>query len=181
MGRTSAVTERTKANLIQAFWSCYEKTPLGELTVKAVTQAAGYNRSTFYLYFDDMDDLLEQAEDELMGRLKRIAEETISTGMSEANLEKGLGRWADECGRELRTVVGPWGDLRFLGRLKKLLCTLGESRWNIEEAALLSEFTSAVFVSASAYISAHPDADRAKVIHTLYAFIHGGAMGVLAT
>lgn len=126
MENKCGAAERTRKNLIRAFWQCYEEKPFTEVTAKSVTQIAGYNRSTFYQYFDNVSDL------------------------------------------------------HFLGRLKKFLCVLSERRWNMEEATLLSEFTSAVIVSAVAYLSSHPNLDRTHIIHMLHSYIHGGAMSLLA-
>lgn len=181
MEKRTAIKERTRGNLIRAFWDCYEKKPLRELTVKNITQAAGYNRSTFYLYFDDMDDLLEQAEDELLARLKDISDEAIASYFSETATENVVRRLVNECGRELRAVLGPWGDLRFLERFKSLLhfsfskMALGE-----RETVLVSEFTSTVIVSASTYLTAHPDTDLTWAVHVLHAYMQGGVMGVSA-
>lgn len=182
MGKRTAVTERTRETLIRAFWNCYEKMPLGELTVKHITQAAGYNRSTFYLYFDDMDDLLKQAEEVLLGRIQGILDEAMAAGFSQSAKELALRRLADECGREVHAALGPWGDLRFQERFKELLHVL-VSRTALDEvdAALVCEFTSAVIVSSCAYLTAHPDADPARITHVLDAYLRGGVMGVMAS
>lgn len=183
------VAEQTKKNLMQAFWRCYEKKPFTEVTVKSVTQIAGYNRSTFYQYFDNMNDLMEQAEDELLKHLKQIADETIATELSENSLEKGLRRWADECGNEFRAVLGPYGDMRFLTRFKDLIfkCLLRilpeQDDGNVQsmnKAALISGFTSAVMVSAGAYLSIHPDTDQSQFIHILHSYIYGGVTSLLS-
>lgn len=181
MGKRTAVTERTRENLIRAFWNCYEKMPLGELTVKHITQTAGYNRSTFYLYFDDMDELLGQAEEALLSRIKDILDEAIASGLSRRAKERALTRLADECGREVHTVLGPWGDLRFQERFKELLHFLAsQTALDEADAILVCEFTSAVLVSTCAYLAAHPEADPARIARVLDAYLNGGVMGVLA-
>ena len=39
--------------------------PATKITVSQLTKKAGYNRSTFYAYFNNTDDLLKQLENEL--------------------------------------------------------------------------------------------------------------------
>lgn len=181
MGKRTAITERTRETLIRAFWNCYEKMLLGELTVKHITQAAGYNRSTFYLYFDDMDDLRNQAEEQLLGRIRDILDEAIASGFSQSAKEQALKRLAAECGWEVHIVLGPWGDLRFQERFKELLHFLvSQTSLDEADAVLVCELTSAVIVSSCAYLTAHPDADPARITHVLDTYLRGGVMGVLA-
>lgn len=181
MEKRTAITEQTRGALIQAFWNCYEKMPLGELTVKHITQAAGYNRSTFYLYFDNMDDLLNQAEEELLGRIKDILDEANTSGFSKEAKELALRRLADECGREVHAVLGPWGDLRFQERFKELLHFLvSQTALDEADAVLVCEFSSAVIVSSCVYLTTHPDTDPAQITRVLETYLRSGVMGVLA-
>lgn len=65
----SKQTERkssTKQNLIDAFWMLYCQNPISTITVKAIVDKAGYNRSTFYEYFLDVYDVLEVIESSLL-------------------------------------------------------------------------------------------------------------------
>lgn len=48
------VTELTKTKLRRAFWSLYEHEPIEKISIKQITDIAGYNRGTFYLYFKDV-------------------------------------------------------------------------------------------------------------------------------
>ena len=61
-----AVTEQTKTNLRRAFWQLYEQKPIQKITVKQITDLAGYNRGTFYLYFKDVYDLLDDIENKVL-------------------------------------------------------------------------------------------------------------------
>src|SRR5699024_12791978 len=57
-------TEETRKNLIEAFWELYREKPLMKITVKEITDKAGYNRGTFYTYFSDvyeMQDILKKS------------------------------------------------------------------------------------------------------------------------
>ena len=58
--------EATRQRIIDAFWGLLSERPVTQIKVKAVTDAAGCNRSTFYQYFDSIWDLLDQAEQEVI-------------------------------------------------------------------------------------------------------------------
>ena len=60
------VTGMTRQNLMDAYWDLYTTTQLSKLTVKMVTDRAGYNRGTFYAYFTDLKELQEQEIDTLI-------------------------------------------------------------------------------------------------------------------
>ncbi|HOO73784.1 MAG TPA: TetR/AcrR family transcriptional regulator [Tepiditoga sp.] len=63
---------RTKENLMEAFWELYSENPIEKITVKEITQKANYNRSTFYEYFKDTHDVLDQIEDKVIPKLEEI-------------------------------------------------------------------------------------------------------------
>lgn len=60
------VTAETKQNIMEAYWELYTSDVQGRITVKMITDRAGYNRGTFYAHFLDMEDLQSQIEDELL-------------------------------------------------------------------------------------------------------------------
>ncbi|WP_423189880.1 TetR/AcrR family transcriptional regulator C-terminal domain-containing protein [Alkalibacterium sp. f15] len=60
------ITMMTKQTIKDSFWELYKEKKIEKITVKDITLKAGYNRSTFYAYFTDVYDVLEQIEEELM-------------------------------------------------------------------------------------------------------------------
>ena len=50
-----------KAEFLTAFWKLYEKKELEKISIRELCQTAGYNRTTFYVYYDDIYDLLDKA------------------------------------------------------------------------------------------------------------------------
>ena len=64
----------TRRRIIDAFWGLLEQMPLERITVRAVADAAGCNRSTFYQYFESIPDLLAQAEDDLIDEAQASTE-----------------------------------------------------------------------------------------------------------
>lgn len=66
MAKRPNITENTRKNLADAFWKLYQTKPLERISVKEITDLAGYNRGTFYLYFRDIYDVLDSIEREVL-------------------------------------------------------------------------------------------------------------------
>lgn len=59
----------TTARIKTAFWELYETHALSEISVKQITNRAGYNRGTFYLYYDNIREVLDQIEDDIIASM----------------------------------------------------------------------------------------------------------------
>ena len=94
-------TAQTRRKLMDSFWKLYCDDGIDRVTVGAVTKCAGYNRGTFYEYFTDVYDLLDQLEDELLGELERNVAAIVGAG--------------------LLVLLGDKGDPRFLVKVKRTM------------------------------------------------------------
>jgi AcrR family transcriptional regulator len=72
MNKQPELTEQTRANLLEAFWSLYSVKRLDQITVKEIAAKAGYNRGTFYVYFRDLYHCLEEIERAALPRLEEL-------------------------------------------------------------------------------------------------------------
>lgn len=68
--KKTAAKEETKQALIQAFWKLYREKRIEKITVGEIAAVAGYNRSTFYEYFYDVTDVLQQIEDGILDEMQ---------------------------------------------------------------------------------------------------------------
>ncbi len=66
MNKFEIKSQNTKRALVNAFWELTREKELHKIKIKDVTDRAGVYRSTFYLHFVDILDLLEQEEDLLV-------------------------------------------------------------------------------------------------------------------
>ena len=66
MRKRTDITDTTKNNLKEAFWKLYETRGINQISVKNITDMAGYNRGTFYLYYRNVNHILEQIENEML-------------------------------------------------------------------------------------------------------------------
>ena len=80
MRKQPQVTEQTRSNLRQAFWELYAEKPVEKISVREITDRAGYNRATFYLYYHDVYELLDEIESMVLGNIERLVNERLLKG-----------------------------------------------------------------------------------------------------
>lgn len=120
MNKQPEITAQTKQNLIDAFWSLYCEKRIEKITVKEITQKAGYNRGTFYEYFIDVYDVLEQIEQSLIPALDELPPITVS------NLNMGMPldmflKLYEQKGKYYSVLLGDNGDPAFASKLKNTI------------------------------------------------------------
>ncbi len=72
MNKQPELTEQTRANLLEAFWSLYTVRRIDKITVKEIAAKAGYNRGTFYVYFKDVYQCLDDIENMALPRIEEL-------------------------------------------------------------------------------------------------------------
>lgn len=116
------VTAQTRQNLMDAYWDLYSAGKITKITVKMITDRAGYNRGTFYAYFLDIEDLHQQMEDALLPSeesFEKLREATMSKNMRDilevfTQLDRTIGE-------KLSFLLGSKGSLTFQSKLKSTL------------------------------------------------------------
>lgn len=71
MNKKTEKTVQTRENFIDAFWNIARKEGINSVSVSKIVKKAGYNRSTFYAYFSDVYDIVEQAEQMILDTMKK--------------------------------------------------------------------------------------------------------------
>ena len=74
----------TEARIIQSFTDLIRRKPLEEITVHEICASCGVNRSSFYLHFQDIQDLLDTMERELARQTTMLFIDKPGQTMSEA-------------------------------------------------------------------------------------------------
>lgn len=117
MKKQPKVTAQTRQNLIDAFWSLYCEKRIEKITVKEITQKAGYNRGTFYEYFTDVYDLLEQIEESLVPAINELPPISILNEKMGMPLEMFMTVY-DQNSKYYSVLLGDNGDPAFASKLK---------------------------------------------------------------
>lgn len=77
------LTQQTVNRLKEAFWKLYETKPIEKISVRQITELAGYNHATFYLYFSSVRDVRDQIEDDLIAQRDLILKQCMHDGTLE--------------------------------------------------------------------------------------------------
>lgn len=67
--RNITKTEQTKYDIKCAFLQLMEEKKLEDITIREISDISGYHRSTVYLYFKNISDIMIQIEDEMLDEL----------------------------------------------------------------------------------------------------------------
>ena len=144
----------TKESLLNAFWSLYQKKSIDRITIREITQLARYNRSTFYDYFTDIYDALDQIQDSVLDYARVAIEKYRSEGFDKEVIEYILNIFYVR--REYFSVfLGENRDPNFPGKMKKIIRPIFYEVWglpeNSEEASCIFEFMISAVIGALSY------------------------------
>lgn len=118
MKKQPDITLQTRQNLIDAFWALYCQHKIEKISVKEITLKAGYNRGTFYEYFIDVYDVLEQIENSLIPTANELPPVTAPAGNIELSLDIFIKLY-EQNSKYYAVLLGDTGDPAFVGKLKK--------------------------------------------------------------
>lgn len=112
---------RTKKLLLQGLTQLMQQKQVKDITVRELAELVDVNRGTFYLYYRDIFDMLEQVETELFARFYQILashqEQTVLVQTQPMLLE--LFRFVAENEEICRVLLGSNGDMNFLERVNR--------------------------------------------------------------
>lgn len=120
MKKQPELTAQTRENLTQAFWSLYRCQKIEHITIKDITTKAGYNRSTFYEYFVDIYDILNQLEEALLEYLREQVLNSLENGLNDAVIQK-LANVFEVKGDYFGTLLSENGDPYFAQKIKAIM------------------------------------------------------------
>lgn len=144
-------TEQTRKNLMEAFWRIYESEGYSACSVRRVTELAGYCRSTFYEYFRDVPDLLEQLENVVVARSAADVE-ALFTNMSMDQFRRSVEGIHTDHGREFNTFLVKNQNMGFYVKMKDAVCDTVLRNMQTEQgerfAPYVVEFAAAGYINA---------------------------------
>ena len=128
MKKQPQITEQTRANLREAFWGLYAERPIERIPVREICERAGYNRATFYLYYHDVYEVLDEVEGTVLAGIETVVDGLLSRG-GKLDFSRHMGlifQMAADWGSYTEVLLGKNGDPAFLERLKEALRPLVE-------------------------------------------------------
>ncbi|MBE5999711.1 MAG: TetR/AcrR family transcriptional regulator [Sarcina sp.] len=72
MSEYTAARNRTRARIERAFWDLYLEKKFRRVTVREIVQRAGIHRSTFYIYFEAVEDIFSAIKKRQLSLLEEV-------------------------------------------------------------------------------------------------------------
>ena len=113
--KQSRVTERTRKNLVNAFFKLYKKGDTNKITVGEICKTANYERTTFYRYFSDTNEIINYFEDSIIEDIRASIKANLKS-KALANFKKFVDNYG-----EYITVFNEKGNRNFYDKFKKLV------------------------------------------------------------
>lgn len=154
--------EATSRAIMDAFWSLYRDLPVEKITVKAICEKAGCNRSTFYEYYTDSYSVLEAIEEELLDYVRRKLTEELPASLArsfpeirlDAETLAPLSDMYSKKGEYFSILTGVKGDpyfqYKYKQTVKELLTQMLDDpakKFDLS-AGIVAEFTASALIGA---------------------------------
>lgn len=114
----------TKKTFKAAFIKLYRTTRLENISIQKLSELAGFSRGTFYTYYQDIYDLLEEVESELLaewGPYFNWEDYQNNDSGRRGDPYPSMVRWYDYCQKNkdaLIALMGPTGDPSFWHKVR---------------------------------------------------------------
>lgn len=171
MKKQPEATEKTRRKILEAFCVIYEKMPLEKIYVKDIIGLAGYNRSTFYQYFGDINMLLNDLENDVIQAIRLKMDERKDTA------EQLMG-FFEEKELYLKALLGPYGSIHFIDRLKQEL-NMEPPEVREEIKPYIVESYAAITVSLfRLWLARGKELSREELFYLIHTLYHSGYNGL---
>lgn len=150
MNKKPEQTIHTRQKIMNTFWSLAAEQGLNKVTVSAVTKKSGFNRSTFYVYFMDITDLLAQSEEDIILDLQERMRTAITKGTMmdrKLALQKMVETFTlyDD---KLFLLIGRNGDPDFIAKIEKEMSIVFRDVFDMEHENPHSDYLISYIASA---------------------------------
>jgi AcrR family transcriptional regulator len=116
MKKQPEITEKTRQAFIDVFCELYCQKPIEKISIQEIANKSGYNRSTFYQYFTDIYEMATYIENDILSYIKN----TMQNGdMANQPIADKILFLFEKKGNCLNALLGDYGSIRFLERIKK--------------------------------------------------------------
>ena len=124
---------KTRRQLKKGLAALMKEKSVNQITVKELVEEVDINRSTFYLHFKDIQDLLREIEENMEAQIKRAIEEhpIVSGNENAFYFIEDMFRVLDEEREISKALIGPNGDMGFIHRIERII--IENSRGTLEK------------------------------------------------
>lgn len=185
MNKRIEMTAQTKQNIQDAFWNLYCIHGIEKVTVKDIASRAGYNRGTFYQYFKDARDVLDEIEKSLIPALHELPPAATPAGMIGMPMDLFLEIW-EKNAKYYSVLLGDKGDPAFAGKLKNsikpAIMQALENKTSCDPGELdyILEYTLSAMIGVMSYWFSKEDApSRETLMRLIHSLMEAGIFSIL--
>lgn len=183
MAKYKEISTQTRQNLIDAFWELYCEKRIEKITVREITTKAGYNRSTFYEYFNDVYDVLEQIEESLLPNIEDMPPLLPTMGNESVPIDSFIKLYSSSS-KYYTVLLGYNGDPAFAGKIKngikaKLLEQLETSESNMEIDYTLEYMLSAMIGILTYWFKNNENISKEDLVKLMYELMNSEGINKL--
>jgi AcrR family transcriptional regulator len=180
MKHNPEIAAQTRQNLMDAFWNLYSKEGIDKVSVREIASKAGYNRSTFYEYFTDVYDVLEQIEASLLPDIEK--HQNIIRNAGPHLPLKHFTKLYSQNKKYFVVLLGKNGDPAFQEKIKNVykalarpfLQSLGADDFRLE---CTLEYAMSAMLGVMTYCFAREEnPDIEKMVQLLWSLMNDGVM-----
>lgn len=154
----------TKTSIKNSFIKIYSKKDLSQITVSRLCAAVPVARTTFYAYYDNIDSVRCEIEDDLIGGLMEITDNVSQGNLSEMDFNAFLGeieRYIKQNWGSFQALLIQQPDRRFIAKWKDCIKLNFSRRYpekvNIKNYALISEMVASSVIGAYSFLLTEPE------------------------
>jgi AcrR family transcriptional regulator len=183
MKKQPEITAQTREKLIEAFWSLYCEKKIEHITIKEITDKAGYHRSTFYEYFMDIYNILEQLEASLLKHIEKNVLASLDVEVGE-DFTQNIAKIYDEKGEYLSVLLGENGDPNFLNKIKAIMRpgltdAFGLSENEIHTSYIFEFATSGILSAVTHWYKNGKDLPSQELVGLVRSMLMGGVFPMI--
>lgn len=177
MGIYQEATATTRQNIMDAFWELYCEKRIEKITVKEIMEKAGYNRGTFYKYFLDVYDVLDQIEDSLLPELSEMPPLVMDNDLDILPIDAFIKLYSSSS-KYYTVLLGNHGDPSFAGKIKngikvKIMEQLGTDTKTIPEIDYTLEFMLSAMIGILTYWFVNEEnMEKERLIRLMYTLMN---------
>lgn len=169
MKKQPEMTEKTRRRIIDAFWTLAQKERgMSKLTVGHIIKEAGMNRSTFYEYFSSLPDLLDQAENDMIGMIQDELISLLENEEQHSVIAMASSSLFSHWGDRVFLLIGKDGDINFIYKFRNEMIRMAPliypSLAGKENLDMIVAFICSAYVGALTYWN---EQGRKENIHDL--------------
>lgn len=185
MGVYKESTAVTRQNIMDAFWVLYCERRIEKITVREIMAKAGYNRGTFYEYFLDVYDVLDQIENSLLPELSDMPPLLLEKSGELLPMDSFIKLYSSSS-KYYSVLLGDYGDPAFAGKIKKgikdkIMEQLDKDEKDIMEMDYTLEYMLSAMIGILTYWFLHEeDMEKERLIRLMYKLMSSEGIQELA-